>query len=168
MKTFIINTETMQWPIYQGDFELMHPGIDSETPAPPYAWVYSSTLPEHNIFSQIAIETTPALVDGVWYQQWEVSNLSVNVVFSRFNRIISETLDQFAKTRGYENFLTLVSYASSPNPKFDAEGKYGIQIRSDMWTKLYEIQAEVEAGIRPMPNTVEEVMQELPTPQWSN
>lgn len=166
MKAFIINTQTMQWPIYQGDFELMYPGIDSDTPAPPYAWVYSSPLQEHNTFSQTATETTPALVDGIWYQQWEVSNLSVDEVFSRFNYIIPETLDQFAKTRGYENIVTLTSYASSPNPKFDAEGRYGIQIRSDMWTKLYEIQAEVESGMRPMPSSAIEVMQELPTPQW--
>lgn len=83
--------------------------------------------------------------------------------------IVSQTqarLDTFAKTRNYAGILSLCTYSGSLVPKFAAEGQYGVQLRDDTWSTCYQILADVEAGIRPLPSGYEEIAPELPTPQW--
>jgi hypothetical protein len=75
-------------------------------------------------------------------------------------------LDDFAKTRNYDGILSLCSYATDPNPRFAAEGQYGVEARSDTWGSLYSIMSAVEAGTRPMPSSVAEVEAELPVLTW--
>lgn len=75
-------------------------------------------------------------------------------------------LDDFAKTRNYDGILSLATYATSTNPKFQAEGQYGVEARDTTWAKLYEILAEVEAGTRPMPEGYTDVEPELPVLEW--
>ncbi len=79
-----------------------------------------------------------------------------------------QRLDDFARTRNYDGVLSLCTYASSPNPKFQAEGQYGVEARDATWTKLLEILAEVEAGTRPMPTGYAEIEPELPPLVWPN
>ena len=77
-----------------------------------------------------------------------------------------ERLDDFARTRSYDGVLSLCTYASSPNPKFKAEGQYGVEARDATWSKLYEILAEVQAGTRPMPSGYADIEPELPPLVW--
>jgi hypothetical protein len=77
-------------------------------------------------------------------------------------------LDDFSKTRNYDGVLSLCTYASSPNPKFQAEGQYGVEARDTTWSKLLEILAEVEAGTRPMPTGYADIEPELPPLAWPN
>ena len=82
-----------------------------------------------------------------------------------FTAAIQARLDDFARTRNYDNALSCASYATSTNPKFAAEGQYIVAARYATWAKGYEILNAVLAGDRPMP-TLEEVMAELPPLVW--
>jgi hypothetical protein len=75
-------------------------------------------------------------------------------------------LDTFAATRNYAGILSLCTYATSTNAKFQAEGQYGVEARDETWAKLYEILAEVEAGTRPVPIGYAEIEPELPVLVW--
>ena len=77
-----------------------------------------------------------------------------------------QRLDDFAKTRGYDGILSLCTYATSTVPKFASEGQYGVTARDDTWAQLYAIMAEVEAGIRPMPESFADVEPGLPKLEW--
>lgn len=80
MKVYIINKETLEFPIYEGDYREKYPDIsypqDFEVEEP-YAWVYDSQYPENIEFSQGIREGTPVLKeDNIWYRVWEVYELS--------------------------------------------------------------------------------------------
>ena len=77
-----------------------------------------------------------------------------------------QRLDSFAKTRGYDGILSLCTYATSTNSKFQAEGQYGVTARDATWAQLYQIMAEVEAGTRPMPSGYADIEGDLPALVW--
>lgn len=79
-----------------------------------------------------------------------------------------QRLDDFARTRNYDGILSLCTYATSANPKFKQEGLYGVEVRDSTWAKLYEILAEVESGVRPIPSGYAEIESELPQLAWPN
>lgn len=89
------------------------------------------------------------------------ANLQTDVVARTQQR-----LDDFARTRGYDDIKSLVDYAGDEDPVFNAEGSYGKQARSRTWRMLYDILAAVEAGERPMPSGFDDIEPELPPLQW--
>ena len=84
-----------------------------------------------------------------------------------FTASIQQRLDDFARTRNYDNILSACTYATSTVAKFKAEGQYAVEARDATWTKCYEVLAAVEGGTRPMP-TMEELIAELPVLTWPN
>lgn len=80
MNVYLVNTETMQFPIYESDLRHQNPGISYPspliTPPDPYAWVLMSELPSFDMMTQELKEVAPKNVDGIWYQDWEISPLS--------------------------------------------------------------------------------------------
>lgn len=79
-----------------------------------------------------------------------------------------QRLDDFAKTRNYSGILSLCTYATSTNVKFQTEGQYGVQARDNTWATLYEILDEVQTGTRPMPSSYADIEPELPVLSWPN
>lgn len=77
-------------------------------------------------------------------------------------------LDTFARTRNYDGILSACTYASSQVTKFASEGQYCVNARDNTWATLYTLMGEVEAGTRPMPSSVEDVMSLLPELTWLN
>jgi hypothetical protein len=77
-----------------------------------------------------------------------------------------ERLDSFARTRNYDSILSACTYASDPIERFAIEGQYCVDARGQTWAKLYEILAEVEAGLRPMPNGYADIEPDLPPLVW--
>lgn len=88
----------------------------------------------------------------------EIQNLIVQATQKR--------LDDFAKTRNYDGILSACSYIDDPYPKFQTEGQYCVTARSQTWLKLYEIQTEVQQGLRPMPTKFSDIEGELPVLVW--
>lgn len=110
---------------------------------------------------------------GGWKQTWLVEAATATEIAARKegvkNEIVDRTqarLDEFAQTRSYDGILSLCTYATSTNAKFQAEGQYGVEARDATWAKLYEILAEVEAGTRPIPSGYSDIEPELPALQW--
>lgn len=75
-------------------------------------------------------------------------------------------LDDFARTRNYDNILSACTYAASMVPKFAAEGQYCVTARDNTWATLYQVLAEVEAGTRPMPSGYADIEPLLPVLEW--
>ena len=77
-----------------------------------------------------------------------------------------QRLDDFARTRNYDSMLSLCTYATSSNVKFQAEGLYGVDLRDATWAKCYHILTEVQLQLRPMPTGYADIEAELPVLAW--
>jgi hypothetical protein len=175
-----INNITLEYPFTQTDIERIYSGTSFSRPfVPPeeFSKVYTTDQPEFDRITQVVKEVDPVLENDIWKQQWTIMDLSPETIAINQQKavenlkdmIVQKTqnrLDTFAKTRNYDGILSLCTYVSDSNPKFQQEGQYGIIIRGETWTKLYEILAEVEAGTRPVPNDYEEIEPELPQLEW--
>ena len=78
----------------------------------------------------------------------------------------AERLDAFAGTRNYSSMLSLCTYATSTNARFQAEAQYGVSARDATYARLYELLEEVTTGVRPAPTCFEDIEQELPALEW--
>lgn len=121
------------------------------------------------------VEGTPKKIDDKWYIQFNTVPMTEEEVKLKNEYLKSEIingtqgwLDNFAQTRGYDNILSLTTYATSTDPKFQVEGQYGVQLRDQTWVKIYEILGDVESGVRPMPKSFSEITGELPVQTWPN
>lgn len=176
-----INTQTNQYPVSETDIKAAFPNVSFASPftAPSeYAVVFPAPQPTYNVITETVKETAPELTSkGTWEQRWEVVTLPDDVIAANQTQaaaklqenIVDATqkrLDTFAKTKNYDGILSLCTYATDLNPKFQAEGQYGVQARSATWSKLYEILAEVQAGTRPVPTGFSDVESELPSLNW--
>lgn len=142
-----------------------------------YAVVLPTECPPFDNTTHELNELPPVLVDGEYHQAWEVVALPTEQVAAnqaaKAQRIQSEIvsatqkrLDDFARTRNYDDILSLCTYATDTNPKFAAEGQYGIQSRSATWAAMYQIMGDVEAGTRPVPSGYADVEADLPALEW--
>jgi hypothetical protein len=74
-------------------------------------------------------------------------------------------LDAKAQERLYDNILSACTYATSTQPKFQAEGQACVAWRDVVWSTCYELMGQVESGELPRP-TVDELLGMLPTMEW--
>lgn len=88
-------------------------------------------------------------------------------IVAQYTAAVQKHLDDFARTRGYDDIMSAATYATSTNPKFAAEGQYCVEARDATWAKCYEVLAAVEAGSRPVP-TLDELLADLPVLTWPN
>lgn len=119
------------------------------------------------------VEVTPKKVDSKWYAQFDVAPMTEeeikfknDILENNFIREAQAWLDLFASTRGYDGILSLTTYATSSNSKFQIEGQYGVQLRDETWASVYKILDEVKSGTRSMPVSFDSVLSEMPTPGW--
>lgn len=76
--TVYINTQTLQYPVYQSQIQQLYPNTSFPTPfVPPenYAPVLESPQPPYNQITQAVQQLTPELTQGQWYQVWAVVDL---------------------------------------------------------------------------------------------
>jgi len=140
--------------------------------------VVLTPIPEYNPLTENLVEVSPELVNGVFTQQWIIAAASQEEIQNRQMQIRNEIiqavqnrLDDFAATRGYGDdrtspIVSACSYSSSSHPKYGPEGRYCLQAREDTWDKVFEIEAAVLSGVRPMPISYAEIEAELPALVW--
>lgn len=78
-----------------------------------------------------------------------------------FTSIVQNYLDSTAQGRGYDNVVSVCSYAGAPNP-FQAEGIKFVEWRGNVWATCYSVMNDVLAGTRGIPTEVE-LLALLPT-----
>lgn len=90
---------------------------------------------------------------------------SLSELPSTFTALVQNKLDQTARTFGYDDIRSAVSYADEPAvPKFQKEGEALREWRSLVWQHCYTALEDVQAGRRTVP-TVSELLAELPSLQ---
>ena len=78
---------------------------------------------------------------------------------------VQAMLDAKAKERMYDGILSACTYATSLNPKFNAEGQACVEWRDAVWARCYELMGDVESGELPQP-TIQGLLGMLPTMDW--
>jgi hypothetical protein len=79
---------------------------------------------------------------------------------------VQARLDTFARTRGYDDIVSACSYATSSHPRYGPEGRYCVSAREETWDAMFAIEAQVLAGVRPLPAGYAEIEPELPPLVW--
>jgi len=106
----------------------------------------------------------------IWLEQGNtpqpVDAETVEQVQARITQQVQERLDNFARTRNYDNCLSACSYAASTNEKFKNEALYCIASRDETWLKCAEILNDALAGNRPMSDDISDFENELPALVW--
>ncbi len=91
----------------------------------------------------------------------DVNALSAEETQKFFTTVVQNLMDTEATKLGYDNCNSVCTYVNTGVQKFDDEGNAFRAWRSAVWSKGYEILAEVKEGKRAIP-TVEELLAELP------
>lgn len=78
---------------------------------------------------------------------------------------VQAMLDAKAQERRYDNILSACTYATSTQPRFQAEGQSCVAWRDAVWSKCYELMEQVDAGALAQP-TVDELLAMLPAMEW--
>ena len=74
-------------------------------------------------------------------------------------------LDTKVSERGYGSILAAVTYVGSQVTQWDTEAQVCLAWRDAVWTAVYQIMADVEQDLRPIP-TKDELIAELPELVW--
>ena len=127
-----------------------------------FAWYTPADPQAHDPRTHVAVEIAP--VNGV--QQWRIDPAPVGHVIASVQQAVQQRLDDFARTRNYDGIMSAATYATSTVPGFAAEGQYAVQARDASWAACYQIMADVQAGLRPMPASIQDVLDELPALEW--
>lgn len=100
-----INTQTYEYPVYEGDIRNLNPNIPDECtgdtfPCPEgFAKIQWVNPPEYHQIEQHLVQLPPECIDGIWYSRWSVEENTLetkiflnNQVFSPENEIIKMEL----------------------------------------------------------------------------
>jgi len=102
-----------------------------------------------------ATEYNGIVYEGEYSPQLWVENGEISIVpiqeepqktIARLELCLDLHLDAVAKSYGYESIKTMVTYPTSTNLKFAAEGQAAIEFRDAVYTKGIELIADVQAG----------------------
>ena len=84
---------------------------------------------------------------------------------ARYVAAVQKRLDDFAKTRGYDNILAACSYALSQDPQWQLEGQCCLIARDATWDTCYQIITAAADSDQPLP-PFDDFMALLPVLAW--
>jgi len=136
--------------------------IDCELEHPAYGWIPYTASPDDSDESCRALHA--AILDGDHGEiaVYVAPVLSIDEQAAQYEREVQQHLDATAKSYGYDDIKSAVTYADEPAvPRFQAEGLAFRAWRSLCWDYCYSLLAEVQAGTTPLP-VLEDVLAGLP------
>ena len=99
--------------------------------------------------------------DDTYIMSYKVEDKDVHELTALFKEKAQELLDSKAREKGYDDILSACSYAGYEND-FKAEGEaFGIW-RAKVWKYGYALLEAIGKGKRKLPESFEELMNELP------
>lgn len=138
-----------------------------------FANLQYATMPQYTNYEKV-VESDVKQIDGKYVITWEIKQKTPEEIAEYDNATIQSIinavqlrLDDFARSRNYDNILSACSYATSGIPKFAGEGQYCVQARDNTWLALYKIMDEIRVGTRPMPINIAAIESDLPVLSWS-
>ncbi len=90
----------------------------------------------------------------------------VNVIVARVSLEIGQKLDEFAKTRNYDDVKSAVTYLNSAIPKFKTEAERIAALRDQTYASLYQFIEDIRTGTKPAPKSFSEINVVLPELTW--
>lgn len=123
----------------------------------------ANTLPESD---GTMIPSSNAAIGQVYQNGQFITPPPKPLTEDEFIATVQQHLDAEAKTHGYDNILSLCTYATSTDPTYAAEGQAGINWRDAVWQACFTLLADVTANTRPMP-TDESFLEEFPVMEWA-
>jgi len=96
----------------------------------------------------------------------DLSTKLVDAIASAAVTHMQEALDAFAKSRGYDDIKSAVTYVDSVVPTFAAEGAAAKNLRDQSWAALYSYLNDVKNGVKPVPKNVAEIVANCPALTW--
>lgn len=177
----LVDGAVIRYPVTQTDLRRQNPdvsfpaaGLSADLMASfGYVVVRYAPQPSFDVATQRVVEGTPVQEGDIWNQTWQVVPLTPEEIEANLQALqagivwqTQQRLDDFARTRNYDNILSACTYASSKVAKFAAEGQYAVTARDATWDALYNIMREGQAGTRPLPSGFADIEPELPVLAW--
>lgn len=96
----------------------------------------------------------------------EIDPATVRHVYSLAGDYVSVKLDEFARTKRYNDFIHLTGYRYSAIPSFAAEAMRGYTLRDQIWANLLNYFTQVTTGAVPVPTSIADVDSLIPAMTW--
>lgn len=126
-----------------------------------YVPLPAAPVPDGKVSTGLLVED----VDGVpaFVHQLRDRTLAEATVAAR--RLVAAHIDSVAASRGYDSGATCAGYATSSVTKWAGEAAAFIAWRDAVWTSVFDLLAEVEAGTAVVP-TAAQLIAGLPAIDW--
>lgn len=145
---FITEDNQIRLSMYKiSPFEVLLPGERIAT--------YS--IPEYDSELETVAPIVPVTGDNVEFTISPLPN-QADRIKRRKSKVIQDWLDSKAHERGYDSILSAVSYSTDSIGPFYAESLVYSRWRSDCWATGYQILADVENGLIPLPSDAELIL----------
>lgn len=96
----------------------------------------------------------------------DIDPATVQHVYSLAGDYVSVKLDEFARTKRYNDFIHLTGYRYSAIPSFTAEAMRGYTLRDQIWSNLLNYFTQVTTGAVPVPTSIADVDALIPAMTW--
>jgi len=151
------------FPKRMSDSALANWGVYPVTEAPDPAY--------DDVTQRVVIDSHPTLVSGNWVRQKSVVALSAEeaeakskALMDSYSAAVQNLLDSTAKEKGYDNIISMTSYANSGNAKWANEATAAISWRDACWNEsLVQMGNYLATGNKP---SMEDFLAAMPTPVW--
>ena len=127
--------------------------------------------PVYNAQTQfVSSSSTPTLIDGIWRIEYIISEIlleqKIENFISKSALEIQTRLDNLAFEKGYDNIVTVISYANCANQAFSEEGIYCRDLRANVWSSWFLLADQFRNSEITLLENIEEVFEYLPEIKW--
>jgi hypothetical protein len=95
-----------------------------------------------------------------------VETVRANALIETYRAAVQSHIDRTARERGYESGFACVSYMHSAIPAWLAEAGAFVAWRDAVWTQVFAMLADVQAGNAAPPESAEALIASLPEIDW--